>query len=178
MMSISTGKGDDGSTDMIGGRRIPKNHPLIECLGTIDELNAFLGDCKTAMPGANSRDTDRRRTIEGIQKQLFTIMGIIAGSLAKAPDAKDLEALAAEIESKLPVFESFAVPGATPVSAKFHIARTVCRRAERRLAGLFAGNDIPASVPADEYACLQAWFNRLSDLLFLMAQEEDSAAKI
>ena len=163
-MNISTAKGDDGTTDVIGGKRIPKDHPLIECLGTIDELNAFLGDAKAAITDAAQ---NHRAAIEGIQKNLFTISGIIAGSMAHTPDIEDLAAQITAIEARLPAFSGFAIPGSNAVSAKLHIARTVCRRLERRLVRLRR----PKTVLPDDYSRLLAWFNRLSDLLFLMAQD-------
>jgi cob(I)alamin adenosyltransferase len=166
-MGISTMNGDNGTTDVIGGKRFPKDHPLIECLGTIDELNAFLGDAKAALAGMPAGSHNYHRCIDGIQKELITVSGIFAGSMAQPPDIEKLAALIAEIELNLPPFTGFAVPGTDAVSAKLHIARTVCRRLERRLVSL----SCPATIPAEEYPCLLAWFNRLSDLLFLMAQE-------
>jgi cob(I)alamin adenosyltransferase len=161
-MSIATKTGDDGHTDIIGNKRLPKNHPVVECLGTLDELNAFLGDAKAALNGS-SRTAE---IITGIQKDLFTLMGILAGM--PVPDGgmgtDRLDNMIAQLESELPPFTSFAVPGANQASAKLHIARTVCRRVERRFVGLkFAGETKPAIVP---------YINRLSDLLFLLAQKE------
>lgn len=166
-------KGDDGATDLIGGKRIAKDHPLVECLGTIDELNAFLGDAKTAMPDTQTANQNQRHLIEEIQKELFIVSGIIAGSMASAPNIEKFDALIKSIESQLQPPGSFAVPGANVISAKLHIARTVCRRLERRLVGL----NSPEIIPAEIYSTLLAWFNRLSDLLFLLAQAEDSGIK-
>ena len=166
-MGIRARKGDDGTTGIIGGRRLAKDHPLVECLGTIDELNAFLGDAKAAMADTQGIGRNHRLIIENIQKELFTVSGIIAGSKAQAPAGENLSALIAEIESKLPPFTGFAVPGRDAVSAKLHIARTVCRRLERRLVSLRR----PKTIPREGYSSLLAWFNRLSNLLFLMAQE-------
>jgi len=166
-MGISTGTGDDGSTEIIGGKRLAKDHPLVECLGTIDELNAFLGDAKVAMADTPQ---NRRQLIEEIQRTLFVISGIIAGSAAQTPDAGNLSVLIAKIESTLPPVPGFAVPGERPISAKLHIARAVCRRAERRLLGM----GCPETISAEDYSRLLAWFNRLSDLLFLLAREEDA----
>jgi len=156
-MGITAKTGDDGYTDIVNGERLRKDHPLVECLGTLDELNAFLGDAK-ASAGA---DAD---IITGIQKDLFLIMGIIAGMPApeKGPDVERLNSLINQLESELPPFTSFAVPGANPASAKLHIARTVCRRAERRLITLNGETKAPAQ-----------YINRLSDLLFLLAQKAD-----
>ena len=166
-MSVTTKTGDDGYTDIIGGRRLPKDHPVVECLGTLDELDAFLGDAKAALNDIDSGG-DTAGVIEGIQKSLYTLMGILAGMPVPAggADAVRLDGLIVELESRLPAFTSFAVPGANPVSAKLHIARTVCRRAERRLVGLGLDSETSAAV--------FPYINRLSDLLFLLAQKEAS----
>ena len=168
-MSISKKKGDNGTAGVIGGERLAKDHPLMECLGTIDELNSFLGDAKAALPDKKKSGQNLHQIIEGIQKELFIISGIIVGSMAKAPGIESLTALIQEIKSKLPPLTGFTVSGTNSVSAKLHIARTVCRRAERRLVSMGCYKTIPAK----EFSCLLAWFNRLSDLLFLMALGED-----
>ena len=161
-MSVTTKIGDDGYTDIIGRDRLPKDHPILEILGTLDELNAFLGDAKAALGDTGYT----AEIIGGIQKDLFLLMGIIAGMPVPAGGMNEgrLGSLIEELESSLPPFASFAVQGASPVSAKLHIARTVCRRAERRLVGGGLGKKtIAAVVP---------YINRLSDLLFLLAQKE------
>jgi len=163
-MSISTKKGTDGTTDLIGGKRINKDHPLVECLGNIDELNAFLGAAKAAM---QDTEQNQKQIIEEIQKNLFVISGIIAGSMAAVPGIENLETLIKENESRLPPLSGFVIPGATAISAKLHITRTVCRRLERQIVRLKR----PKTIHAEDYSRLLAWFNRLSDLLFLMAQE-------
>lgn len=174
-MSISTKTGDGGETGLIGGRRVTKDHPLLECLGTIDELNAFLGDARAAWQSASppaSELCDAKlhaitmgKIIIGIQEELFTVSGILAGSGAAAPGEERLSALIGELEAGQPKFTAFRVPGAGPVSAKLHIARTVCRRAERRLVGLDRLGELPEGI--------LPWFNRLSDLLFLLAGQEE-----
>jgi cob(I)alamin adenosyltransferase len=156
-MSIATKTGDGGTAGLIGGKRLPKDHPLMECLGAIDEFNAFLGDAKAALPLA----AKERETVAGIQKDLFTFSGILAGSGAQAPDENSLTQLIAELEARRGQAALFAVPGANPVSAKLHIARAVCRRAERRLVSLDRAGELSAGI--------LPWFNRLSDLLFLLA---------
>ena len=166
-MSIVTKTGDDGYTDIIGEERLPKDHPLLECLGVIDELNSFLGEAKAAAALAEGRTIrPSAEIIEGIQKDLFTLMGVIAGM--PVPDGgigeDRLNILIEKLESELPPFAEFAVPGINPVSAKLHVARTVCRRAERRLVGL-------GRVKKTETAVVR-YINRLSDLLFLLAQRE------
>ena len=160
-MSISTGTGDDGSTSLIDGLRIAKDHPAIECLGTIDELNAFLGDAKVAMPDT----AEERHIIEDIQKKLFTVSGIIAGNGQKIPKVEELRLLIEKISGELPPILGFAIPGENAVSAKLHIARTVCRRLERCLVKY----EKPETLPDEDYSGLLVWFNKLSDLLFLLA---------
>jgi len=170
---IVTKTGDDGYTDVIGGERLPKDHPLVECLGVIDELNAFLGEAKTACGGSTvspatgtGEGNPTAKIITGVQKDLFKLMGVIAGM--PVPDGgigeDRLNALIEKLEAEMPPFAEFAVPGANPVSAKLHVSRTVCRRAERRLVGL-------GRVKKTEAAVVQ-YINRLSDLLFLLAQRE------
>jgi cob(I)alamin adenosyltransferase len=161
-MGITARTGDDGYTDIINGKRLRKDHPLIECLGTLDELNAFLGDAKTALGVCPSSDI-----ISGIQKDLSLIMGALAGMSVPAgvsvPDEARLNSLIAELEASLPPLTAFAVPGANPASAKLHIARAVCRRAERRLIAL-----------ERQTMAVAPYINRLSDLLFLMAQIQEN----
>jgi cob(I)alamin adenosyltransferase len=171
-MSISTTAGDDGCTDLLGGERVPKDHPRIECLGTLDELNAFLGDARCAAAEPHTREI-----IEIIQKELFVLGGILAvpnaASDSALPDTKqrtggplDIQRLGdwvRELEAPLP-FQGFAVPGASPSSAKLDIARTVCRRLERRMVTLDRLEEVPGTA--------LAYINRLSDLLFMLARFE------
>jgi cob(I)alamin adenosyltransferase len=123
-------------------------------------LNAFLGDAKAALNGSPTAEI-----ITGIQKDLFSLMGILAGMpVSDGCGTERLDTLIAQLESELPPFTSFAVPGANPASAKLHIARTICRRVERRFVGFKF---------AEETKCvLVPYINRLSDLLFLLAQKE------
>jgi len=163
-MGITAKTGDDGYTDILDGKRLRKDHPIIECLGTLDELNAFLGDAKTALDAAThgASGVYISGIITGIQKDLSSIMGVIAGTPVPEGgiDEARLNNLIQEMESALPPFSSFVVPGANPASAKLHIARAVCRRAERRLTALNMENEAAAR-----------YINRLSDLLFLLARK-------
>jgi cob(I)alamin adenosyltransferase len=159
-MSISTGLGDTGTTGLPGGQRVPKDHPAIECLGALDELSAFLGDARCTI--AEERIGN---IIKTIQKELITLMGVVAGVPAKtAPNEERLSAWVREFERDLPM-RAFVVPGANPPSAKLDIARTACRRAERRLATLNRQGDLPEGI--------LPYINRLSDLLFLLARYEE-----
>ena len=176
-MSISTRLGDEGTTSVIGEKRYPKDHPLVECLGTLDELNAFLGDAKAAIAASENPSQNlnyphnaahSREIISAIQKELFVVSGILAGSGSNSPDVKILDAYITNLEADLGAFTGFAIPGENPSSAKLHIARTVCRRTERCMVGLCRTN----TIHPETQRCLFAWINRLSDLLFLLAQKE------
>ena len=153
---------NDKKTANFNSENFPKDHPLMECLGTIDELNAFLGDAKSALADSTALST----IIEDIQKELYVVSGIIAGSPGQIPCIEKINRLISEIESKLPAAPSnFVVPGVNKVSAKLHICRTVCRRAERRL----ISHDTYKIISQENYNEILAWFNKLSHLLFLLA---------
>ncbi|MDR2478854.1 MAG: cob(I)yrinic acid a,c-diamide adenosyltransferase [Treponema sp.] len=165
-MSICTKSGDDGNTELIGGRRVPKDHPLIECLGTIDELNAFLGRAKAALcEDSAGGENQAAQIITGIQKDIFALSGVLAGGAGIVSGGDRLYQLITELEADTPPFSGFAVPGTDPVSADIHIARTVCRRAERQLVTLSRAAGIEAGI--------LPYFNRLSDLLFLLARRQE-----
>ena len=159
-MHITTKTGDDGYTDSFGGQRVQKDHPMVECLGTIDELNSFLGDVKVSAGGHVVQ------IIGEIQEGLSLLMGVLAGMPVPAGGigADRLDSQVKELETQLPPFTAFAVPGVNQVSAKLHIARAVSRRAERRLVGYGLDKETRAAVVP--------YINRLSDLLFLMAEKE------
>ncbi|HEY4302597.1 MAG TPA: cob(I)yrinic acid a,c-diamide adenosyltransferase [Candidatus Didemnitutus sp.] len=167
--SIATRTGDDGRTALLFGPRVPKDHPRIEAVGAIDELNAALGLAKAAI-----RSARLRRNIGRIQKELVVLMGEVAcppsgrrrylrSALPKFADTfvEPLDVEIAAIESRHPSFDGWATPGATPLAAALDHARTVARRAERRLVAIRAR-------PA-----LLQYINRLSDLLWLQAREAE-----
>ncbi|GHV86885.1 ATP--cob(I)alamin adenosyltransferase [Spirochaetia bacterium] len=160
-MSISTKTGDNGTTSFLGGGQVPKDHPRIECLGTLDELNVFLGAVRCA-----AVKTRTGEIIKTVQEELLVISGIIAGGQEPAPDTSRLDNRIAELEAALPPLRSFIIPGANPASVQLHIARTVCRRAERRLVSLNSAELVPPG--------LLRYMNRLSDMLFLLARVEDT----
>jgi cob(I)alamin adenosyltransferase len=171
-MSISTGLGDEGNTQLIAGQFVPKDHPRIEFGGDLDELNSFLGDARAAALREQTRSI-----IETIQKDLF-VAPLLLGSPEKPPktggggllpqgggiDPERLTALIHELEEKHPM-KGFVLPGKNAASAKLDIARTVCRRAERRLVTLSREETVPP--------LLSRYINRLSDLLFMLARAED-----
>ena len=167
-MKIYTKAGDDGSTSRIGGDRVPKSHPAIEAYGTVDELNASLGLAAAAVTHA-----ELLGQLHAIQSELFVVGSHLAtppDRLASAtwiPPLRDaaIDRLEAEIdraESHLSPLKNFILPGGSELAARLHVARTVCRRAER----LVVAHDPPhPSAPA-----VIRYLNRLSDWLFVQAR--------
>jgi cob(I)alamin adenosyltransferase len=160
-MSISTGLGDDGSTELFSGNFVPKDHPQVEFIGALDELNSFLGDAKAAVSQEGTRTL-----IESVQRDLFAAPGLLSSQAEAAGsiDPERLTALIHGIEERYPM-RGFIIPGKNPASAKLDIARTVCRRAERRLVTLNRREPVSPR--------LLRYLNRLSDLLFLLARSEE-----
>lgn len=176
-MSIATKTGDSGTTALMYGRRVPKNHPRVEAYGTVDELNAALG-----MARATAEHDFVRDNLPVIQKDLITLMGELSVLPEDLPRyAKDgyslvtpamtakLDALVAEIESQNITFKGWATPGATLHSAALDVGRTICRRAERRVCALKE-----SGVPVN--AEIIIYLNRLSDLLWLFARWVETKA--
>ncbi|HKQ40409.1 MAG TPA: cob(I)yrinic acid a,c-diamide adenosyltransferase [Verrucomicrobiae bacterium] len=162
-MSIVTRTGDDGSTGLMYGRRVTKSHPRIAACGAIDELNAALGLARAEAGG---------ETLLPIQKELVGVMGELATLDEDMPRyIKDgypvisvesvarLDQLAATLETSLPPFKDWVMPGANRASATIDFARTICRRAERHISELELHN-----------AQILIYLNRLSDVLWLMAR--------
>lgn len=168
---IYTGTGDEGDTGLFGGVRVPKSHPRVAAYGAIDELNAQLGwtRTQTRVPAINAR-------IDLIQPDLFAIGAHLATSVrpgARAPQLpplpepriEELEHWIDEAEEGLPELRAFVMPGGSPSGSALHIARTVCRRAERAVVELARDDDVPGAIII--------YLNRLSDLLFVWARAEN-----
>jgi cob(I)alamin adenosyltransferase len=173
-VKIYTRRGDRGETDLFAGGRVRKDHPRVEAYGAVDELNSALG-----LAAAHSPHEDVRALSREIQARLFDLGAYLAAPdaarRAKAgiaePPAADVAALEARIdgfERELAPLERFVLPGGTAAAAAFHVARTVCRRAERCCVALDASEALAA--PALGY------LNRLSDLLFVLARVENRRA--
>jgi cob(I)alamin adenosyltransferase len=165
---VYTKGGDKGETSLIGGDRVSKADPRLDCYGTIDELNAVIGLVIEALTesaaGAHLTPILRR-----VQNELFNLGCELATPdperRAKLPriEARHVEALERDIDAvndDLPVLKSFVLPGGGWASAYFHLARTVCRRAERLVVGLGEAEDIGGDMPVQ-------YLNRLSDALFV-----------
>jgi cob(I)alamin adenosyltransferase len=162
-MSIYTRKGDKGETSLASGGRVPKHDARVEAYGTIDELQAAIGFARS-----HCKNEKVNALLFDIENKLIPIMGelsmsgLTSISSVTAADTDYLEQKIDEYENDLPPMTAFEIPGATQCSSAMHLARTVCRRAERRLCVL-ADQE---SVSED----LLAWVNRLSDLLFTLAR--------
>jgi cob(I)alamin adenosyltransferase len=163
---IYTKGGDRGETSLIGGERVPKDHLRIEAYGTLDELNSFIGMLRDQAEAAAVRSDLIR-----IQQQVFTAesrlamgSGANAGSLPVLPEeeVRFLEAQIDLMNEKLPPLTRFILPGGHSVVSLAHIARTVCRRAERHIISLSRENTV-------EEVILR-YLNRLSDYFFVLAR--------
>jgi cob(I)alamin adenosyltransferase len=164
---IYTKKGDKGQTSLLGGRQVPKFHPKIEAYGTIDELNSFVGLLRD-----QHIDSHYKMVLLKIQEQLFTAESIIAKDLGAEnitlPQIKECDIIRLEKEidkmnEKLPPLGNFILPGGHPAISYAHVARTVCRRAERIITQLDAEEQL------DEI--IIRYFNRLSDYFFVLARK-------
>jgi cob(I)alamin adenosyltransferase len=166
-VKIYTRTGDDGDTGLFDGTRVSKSDPRVAAYGDVDELNAWLG-----LVLASTAEPDIKTMLEQIQRDLFGLGARladpakrIAERVTKAAvtpqDIARLEELIDRLESELPPLRRFILAGGSPAGASLHVARTVCRRAERSIVAL--GGD---AVERD----LLIYINRLSDLLFVMAR--------
>ena len=173
-MKIYTKRGDTGETDLFGGPRVGKDDLRVEAYGAVDELNSVLG-----MAAAASTQPDVLALVQELQSTLFDLGSYLASpdpdrrkkSQIPEPQDHDVERMERAIdafEEELEPLRSFILPGGTQAAAAFHLARTVCRRAERRAVSLHR-------VEALDPLALR-FLNRLSDLLFTMARLENRRA--
>ena len=175
-MKIYTKTGDDGTTGLLGSGRVGKDDPRIESYGTVDEANAVLGLARAA----GGLDSDADALIARIQDDLFVVGAALAdpdpnGKFHNAVAegyATRLEAEIDRLEAELPPLTKFILPGGTPASAQLHLARTICRRAERLVVRL--GHQPGVDVPLH----LVAYLNRLSDFLFVLARAVNHRAGV
>nr|WP_299384290.1 cob(I)yrinic acid a,c-diamide adenosyltransferase [Allomuricauda sp.] len=167
-MKIYTKTGDKGTTALFTGKRVPKHHIRIESYGTVDELNSFLGLLRD-----QEMNTHSRETLAWVQYLLFTVGAILATEPTKDNRLKipristeDIERLEKEMDAmneELPQMTHFILPGGHPTVSCCHIARTVCRRAERMISYLHENEPVPEN--------LLSFINRLSDYLFVLARK-------
>jgi cob(I)alamin adenosyltransferase len=172
-MKIYTKTGDSGETGLFGGPRVSKDAPRIETYGTVDELNSVLGVAR-----AQGLESEFDALLGRIQNELFALGAQLATpdpaghqtQLVGPAEIAALEQAIDRFEKGLEPLKQFILPGGTPAAAQLHLARTVCRRAERRLVMLV--NQSAEPIAGD----LVVYLNRLSDLLFVMARAVNRAA--
>jgi cob(I)alamin adenosyltransferase len=173
-VKIYTRTGDGGETSLFDGTRARKDDRRIDAYGEVDELNAWLGFVRASQPDATVDEELLRiqRDLFALGAQLADPADKLAPRVTKAVIADDhvarLEALIDRLEDGLPPLRRFILAGGTPAGAALHLARTVCRRAERRIVGL--------DPPVDPV--LVRYVNRLSDLLFVLARHENHRAGV
>jgi cob(I)alamin adenosyltransferase len=173
LTKIYTKAGDRGQTRLAGGQKVPKDAPRIECYGTVDELSSCIGLARTVLeePGAPEGAAALAAILRRIQNELFNL----GSELATLPadrhpqqavvEARHVEALEREIDgwnAHLPELRSFILPGGGMAASQLHLARTVCRRAERLAVRLAAAEPVGEQVVP--------YLNRLSDALFVMSR--------
>ena len=174
-MKIYTRTGDAGETALFDGSRVSKADARVDAYGHVDELNAVLGQARAA-----GVDPALDAWLEQLQRDLFALGALLADPASRiaarvtkatlgADDTARLERWIDEAEAALPPLRRFVLPGGTTAAAALHLARTVCRRAERHIVGLG-----PDAVDAD----LLAYVNRLSDLLFVLARLANARAGV
>ncbi len=179
-MKIYTKTGDDGTTGIIGGSRVPKHDARIEAIGTVDELNAHIGVLFEEL-NKKSIQTSRPQLLTQIQNDLFTLGSELADPAGKYvttlltdDSVAALEHAIDEREATLPPLKNFILPAGTPWAAKAHLARAVCRRAERCVTNLNAVSATNATTldTTPLRPTILKYLNRLSDLLFVLARED------
>ena len=167
-LKIYTKTGDAGNTSLIGGTKVPKSHIRIDSYGTVDELNSYIGLCNDQL-----QDAESKHLLKEIQDRLFTIGSSLACDpdrepMMKIPDLKESDVLLLESEidrmnDKMPPMRSFILPGGHVAVSSLHVARCICRRAERLCVELQqSGGFVDALVIK--------YLNRLSDYLFVLSR--------
>ena len=171
-MKTNVGSGDRGMTSLLSGERVPKSHERIEACGDLDELSSVLGACAASLSERQSKAGEDIRQIQGELLHIGAWLAASPGSptldLLRPPSTSPVEALEGAIdrmEKDLPPLQGFVLPGGHPSAAWAHVARTVARRAERRVAALSPGGSTPA---AD--AGILPYLNRLSTYLYVLAR--------
>jgi cob(I)alamin adenosyltransferase len=174
-MSVYTRTGDEGETDLLGDGRVPKDAARLEVCGPLDELGCWLGLARCEpLPG------EVASLLEQIQRRLFDVCtelvtvgaNPVRTAAVGSSDVQSIEQAIDCYEAKLVSLDTFILPGGSRAAAVLHLARAVCRRAERRLVSLAHGK--PEAVSAN----LLAYVNRLSDLLFVLARTVNGHADI
>lgn len=171
-MKAYSGTGDKGETSLYGGTRVGKENPRVEAYGAVDELNSHVGVARALV-----KERKLGQLLKDIQEDLFILGGDLANELVKPTiprigiaQLRRLEAATDELNLELPTLHRFILPGGTLAGAELHVARAVCRRAERRIVALSKTESInPDVVP---------YINRLSSLLFVLARKVNMKERI
>jgi cob(I)alamin adenosyltransferase len=174
-LKIYTKTGDEGETSLFDNTRVSKADARVDAYGEVDEVNACLGAARSA-----GLDADLGAALEQIQKDLFALGARLADPSARiaervtkaaitGADVERLERTIDRLEGELPPLRRFILPGGSPAGSLLHLARTVCRRAERRVIGLGPNAVEPILI---------VYLNRLSDLLFVMARAANHRAQM
>ena len=168
-MPIYSRQGDDGSTHVIGGIKLSKSHPLLEAIGSIDELNVYIGYARLL-----SSDEGVANLLKEIQSDLMRLSAELASVYSptigrksrniSSDDVQRLELYIDEYEAKLPSISKLLIPYGSEDSMQLQLARVVCRRAERAVVRLFK------ECPIGDHKYVIPYLNRLSDLLFILAR--------
>jgi cob(I)alamin adenosyltransferase len=175
MAKIYTRTGDDGETGLFGGGRVRKDDLRIEAIGSVDELNAALGVVRAELSRGGTAPADLDALVAQMQHRLFDVGAELASprpsergtNLVGDTNVSELEAAIDRFSAQLEPLREFILPGGVPLAAQLHLARCVCRRAERRLVQLIDREPIRGE--------LLRYLNRLSDLLFVFARAANQA---
>lgn len=173
-MPIYTRTGDKGKTSLFNGKRVSKDSLVIEAVGSVDELNAAIGVAIAQVSSIKYSVSSIKKELQEIQSDLFVIGANLANPRSKSSisfetRAKEFEKLIDEMTKKLPRLMNFILPGGGEAGAVLHLARTVSRRAERRIVSLSKKTKLDSGI--------LIYINRLSDLLFTMARFVNSIEK-
>ena len=161
---ITTRTGDGGKTGLADGSRVDKDAPRMEAIGTVDELNSQIGFARALI--AAGELAALQEALARVQRDLFDLGGVLSrpgAPLLTEAHVERLDALVAELNAPLSPLKEFILPGGSPASGAMHVARSLCRRAERRLISALEGEG-----EAGPFAV--AYLNRLSDVLFIAAR--------
>ena len=172
-MKIYTKTGDTGETSLFGGQRLSKSNLRIEAYGTVDELNAVLGVVRAIdpFPEIDVLIEEIQQHLSVIGAELASPKGTVHGiPPTGAAQVEHVEQAIDQFEQQLPELKQFILPGGVPVAANLHLARCICRRAERRIVEL--AQEQQTNVPQ----AVLVYFNRLGDLLFVMARDANRRA--
>lgn len=180
MTKIYTRTGDTGQTSIVGGTRVPKNSPRVEAYGSVDEANSCVGLARAALEVAAEEDLRLDVILDFVQHRLFDCSSLLAtpapvraerdtGPAIVPGDIERLEAWIDELTDAVGEIDHFVLPGGCEEACRLHVARTVVRRAERRI------HDLAADEPGEVDPQVLKFVNRLSDLLFTMARYANHA---